>query len=278
LIPEWQRLWERPEFLPESVVCLYLVGVCVWAALVRIRSGPQPPTGTDPQARGVGIRDLAIAFLGFGLAASAVRFLFTLVLPALAATRPLDRVVARYFPVRAGVFAASMIAVIALPLQHLDTVWTGVKAIGVSAYLGPEPPGYPVAAAQFLANSELSGNLAHPARWGGYLAWKLAPRFRTATDGRVTHFGAELAREWSQGIDSPAREEIFARRGVDLVVVPTEMLPSFRNDQPYEVLYRDPQQLAVVLLRTEDGAHSAENVRLLKDAEKQKAIRRALGK
>jgi hypothetical protein len=158
---------------------------------------------------------------------------------------------------------AALAAIIGFPAAHLADVAAGLRAAGAS-FLGPEPPGFPVDAAEFLAASELAGNLAHPARWGGYLAWKLPPRFKTATDGRVTHFGPELAREWSLGIDSPAREEIFAKRGIDLVVVPREMLPSFLDAQPYAPIGRD-DPFAVVLLCLE-GPHAVENKRVLKEA------------
>jgi hypothetical protein len=281
LIPEWQRLWERPfaEFGPEWAVVLGLLVLCAWAVVARTRGrslrgrharsiardalGPPASAGFEA---GFEVREAARALLGLALAASAVRFLFALVMPALWAIRVIDPVVAPRALLRTGVFAIALAATVAFPIARLADVGRGLRAAGGS-FLGPEPPGFPKAAAEFLAASELSGNLAHSARWGGYLAWKLRPRFKTATDGRVTHFGADLAREWSDGIDSPAREEIFAKRGIDLVVVPRHLLATFLDDQPYEVIHADP--LAAVLLRLE-GPNQAENVRILQAAAKKK--------
>jgi hypothetical protein len=264
LIPEWQRIWERPlaEFGPEWAVVGGVALLLAAALAVRMRAGS--PTPAAPP--GAEAREGARAIMGVALAASAVRFLFALVLPALWATRILDRVVAPRPALRALALAGAVALIVVFPIGQLREAAAGLRAAGAS-WLGAEPPGYPVGAAEFLARSELSGNLGHPARWGGYLAWKLRPRFKTATDGRVTHFGADLAREWSVGVDSPAREEIFARRGIDLVVVPREMLPTFLDSQPYEPLYAD--DLAVVLLRLE-GPHAEENVALLKAAAKER--------
>jgi hypothetical protein len=163
---------------------------------------------------------------------------------------------------RALAAAAAVAALAALPFDHLATTWAGMRAAGAS-FLGAEPPGYPAGAAQFLEASELRGNLAHPARWGGYLAWKLDRRFKTATDGRVTHFGPELAREWSRDVDSPARDDVFERRGIDLLVLPAEMYPALRYDDRYEPLHVDP--LAVVLLRPA-GPHGPDNVAAIRRA------------
>jgi hypothetical protein len=247
LIPEWQRLWERPfaEFAPEWVVVAGVVALCGIATVFRTRG--QLPT----------------AILGFVLAASAVRFLFALILPVLWALSARWRMRPA---AQALVIVAGLALLVFFPLEHLRQTSAGLKAAGLS-YLGPDPPKFPLEAARWLARSGLTGNLAHPAGWGGYLAYHLAPRFKTATDGRITHFGADLGLEWSKGIDGPNRESIFARRGIDLVVIPASMLAEFHKDQPYEPIYGD--SFAMVLIRSE-GPNYAENAQILKAAAKRR--------
>ena len=240
-----------------------LVMLCGAAAIaVRRQSGPPALAGTDRRL------DALRGLLGIALAASAVRFLFALVLPALWAVSILDRVSVRRAQLRVACVLASVAVLVFFPAAHLRAVSAGVRASGWG-YLGADSPSFPSEAAAYLASSGLTGNLAHSASWGGYLGWKLSPRFKTATDGRVTHFGPDLAREWSEGIDSPAREEIFARRGIDLVVIPRPMLSKFRDDQPYQAIHGGPDSFAIVLLRL-GGPHDAENRLVLKEAAKRR--------
>jgi hypothetical protein len=261
LIPEWQRLWERP--FAELRAEWWIAGgvaLLVAAALAARLRGVRRAGATD--APGEDVREAARGILGGALAASAVRFLFALVLPALWGVRALAPIVERRRGLAAAASLASLAAFAALPLPHVAGVVEGVRHAG-AGFLGAEPPGFPVEAAGFLRASGLSGNLAHPARWGGYLAWKLDGRFKTATDGRVTHFGPTVAREWSEGVDSATREEIFERRGIDLLVIPAEMFPPLRHDVRYQPLHVDP--LAVVLLRV-DGPGAAANVATIQRA------------
>jgi hypothetical protein len=277
LIPEWQRLWERPfaEFWPEWGVVLGILAACVAAILVGLRPGAPPPQlalraswGPRPAPRPAAC--LLRAVFGLLLAASAVRFLFALFLPVLWAVLVLDRVRVRRAQLCAAAWVASVLLFLAFPGAHLKRVADGLRVAGWGL-LGADPPAFPLEAATYLAGSALTGNLAHPASWGGYLAWKLAPRFRTATDGRVTHFGAEIAREWSEGVSSPSREEIFARRGIDLIVVPRTALSSFRDDQPYTPIYGD--SFASILLCL-NGPHAAENRAVLKEQLKEELQRK----
>lgn len=57
---------------------------------------------------------------------------------------------------------------------------------------GPDTPGYPCAAADFVSKlpgsipqSSAGGRIINDFNWGGYLAWRLGPRYRVFMDGRT---------------------------------------------------------------------------------------------
>jgi len=57
------------------------------------------------------------------------------------------------------------------------------------------PGRFPEAGAQWLAETRLPGNLINPYRWGGYLAFQLAPHYKVWIDSRGDLYGAERLRE-----------------------------------------------------------------------------------
>src|SRR5438067_10367028 len=67
---------------------------------------------------------------------------------------------------------------LALPDNHRAESWLNRR--------GPDLPGYPTAAAEFVdANVHRStGRLINEFDWGGYLAWKL-PAYQVPLDGRT---------------------------------------------------------------------------------------------
>ena len=56
--------------------------------------------------------------------------------------------------------------------------------------MGPGTPGYPCDAAEFVANriEPRTGRVLNEFTWGGYLEWRLGPRFQTLMDGRTQLF------------------------------------------------------------------------------------------
>jgi hypothetical protein len=175
--------------------------------------------------------------LGFGyLALSYVRnlTLFALVVygPACVAV---ERLLAR-FP-RLRLAAPASLAVAAAILVAAPTWGAG------------EAPGrYPAATAEFILRHQPPGRLFNQLHTGGYLAWRLLPRYEVAIDGR-NYYGvnaplryvdsvSELQDDWQQQLD---------RFGVTLVATPGVRLGSGRLIPLAAELEADPRwELAVV--------------------------------
>ncbi len=70
----------------------------------------------------------------------------------------------------------------------------------------------PVKAAAFIEEASLPPNLYHPYEWGGYLAWRLYPKYGVFIDGRAIGPRAEYAEVFSAG---PRWKEILDKYGVN---------------------------------------------------------------
>jgi hypothetical protein len=85
------------------------------------------------------------------------------------------------------------------------------------------PGRFPIAAADWLAGRALPPRILNPYRWGGYLAWKLAPRYQVSIDSRGDLHGAvrlaedELLYRMPPGGEA-AVEQLVARDDPDVVV------------------------------------------------------------
>jgi hypothetical protein len=55
---------------------------------------------------------------------------------------------------------------------------------------------FPVSAAQFIVDSELSGNMYNLYQWGGYLIWRLYPEHKVFIDGRADVYGDAFIEEY----------------------------------------------------------------------------------
>ncbi len=86
---------------------------------------------------------------------------------------------------------------------------------------GPEAPGYPAESADFvLANvSPEYGRIINEFTWGGYLEWRLHPRFRTLLDGRTQVFPAELWQMSYLGTEAD-HQRLVERANADVAIIP----------------------------------------------------------
>lgn len=88
---------------------------------------------------------------------------------------------------------------------------------------GPETPGYPCAAADFVENrlQPATGRLINEFSWGGYLEWRLGDRYQTLLDGRTQLFSPDF---WTcTCLGSPAdREHFLAQMYADAAVLPAQ--------------------------------------------------------
>ncbi|MBI2469179.1 MAG: hypothetical protein HYV62_15405 [Candidatus Rokubacteria bacterium] len=109
---------------------------------------------------------------------------------------------------------------------------------------------FPARAAAFLLANPLPGPLFNDYGWGGYLTWRLYPRYRVFIDGRVAIYAPDI-REDFLTINSarPGWREALERRGIGLVLVRarTALAALLREAPGWSVAYEDGQ--AVVFQR-----------------------------
>ena len=67
------------------------------------------------------------------------------------------------------------------------------------------------------------GRLINEFTWGGYLAWRLGPRYQTLLDGRTqTVFAEEFWRSTLLAPDDDARAAFLARVNADVAIIPVQ--------------------------------------------------------
>jgi hypothetical protein len=87
---------------------------------------------------------------------------------------------------------------------------------------GPQMPGYPTAAAAFVETRVPSrtGRLINEYTWGGYLSWRLGPRFKVLLDGRTNLFTPEFWRKVY--LSGPDEQAAFLQSiDADAAILPT---------------------------------------------------------
>jgi hypothetical protein len=112
---------------------------------------------------------------------------------------------------------------------------------------GPEVPGYPCAAADFVAVNVPAGRIINEFSWGGYLAWRLGEQYPVLLDGRTQLYSPQF---WQNAYLSDPQDArpILSSAGAKAAVVPVER-SRFRSvllDMGWTSAYRDER--AEVLL------------------------------
>lgn len=100
----------------------------------------------------------------------------------------------------------------------------------------------PVAAAMFIAQSKPAGPMFNSYNWGGYLAWELYPDYLVYVDGRTDLYGNDFLSEYLQvSLGREVWREVFARRGIRLVVVERDSLlaDALRREPDWRLTYAD---------------------------------------
>lgn len=96
----------------------------------------------------------------------------------------------------------------------------GAQARAGNLGLGLKKDFYPVAAADFVLEKQLPGNLYNAYDWGGYLMWRLYPSYRVFLDGRSTsqeHFLASTLIDEAR----PGWQQTLRRYGVGSILIRT---------------------------------------------------------
>lgn len=126
------------------------------------------------------------------------------------------------------------------------------SSVPMSAWLnrhGPDAPGYPTAAADYVDArvAPQSRRLINEFTWGGYLEWRLNGRFLTLLDGRTQVFPAQLWKATYLGNDSD-RQELVKQTGADAALIPAgkSLFRSALQSQGWQSVYKDDR--AEVLL------------------------------
>jgi len=122
----------------------------------------------------------------------------------------------------------------------------------LSAWLnrnGPDAPNYPCKAADFV-DTNISGQTRHllcDFTWGGFLEWRLGPRYQTLMDGRTQLFSPQFWRSAALG-SADQRRNFLAAIPADAAIVRAQKSPlsDALTALKWKVVYRD--QFAEVLV------------------------------
>lgn len=227
LVPEFRPLWAlgRADFMDDLdfagawvrvVVAIFLLA---WArpgkgaALSKV--GREGPTFGE-FARGI-----------IGICAALVSFRFFYML-GFAAIYAVERGGARWAQstaMRTAGLVFGALLFVFFPFRQMATFEKYAKDSGLTMSSDVFAPRFPVAAAQFLADRKLSGRLFHPPQWGGYLAYTIGDRYKTAHDGRVNVFGPKLAEELLKFNRPEVRAALIERFGIEILIVPRGWIP-----------------------------------------------------
>ncbi|MCB1002745.1 MAG: hypothetical protein KDB35_01025, partial [Acidimicrobiales bacterium] len=248
LVSEWRALWDQP-FLDatgslfgaqgrEQVLMLALLGFVLW---------------TRPRRR------LLIDLGGLALALRSVRLLSMATPVFVSALATVAR--PRRRPL---LLALAAVLLIAFPIAERWHWYRKTAARGDSPFVALYAPHYPVAAADFIADHRLEGRLFHPVRWGGYLGWRLAPRNRSAHDGRISLWGAERAAHMEDFLEPARREALRRELGFEILVLPPGLLR--REEEAalggrWLLVTADPVAAVYVDAKGEHAGHNLDRLR-----------------
>jgi len=98
------------------------------------------------------------------------------------------------------------------------------RSVELSAWVnrhGPDMPGYPCAAADFVDRSvpRPTGHLINEFSWGGYLAWRLADKYQVLLDGRTQVYPQALWQATYLGSEND-RLKFLAKVNADAALLP----------------------------------------------------------
>jgi hypothetical protein len=155
--------------------------------------------------------------------------------------------------------------------RSLNVVMVGVLfavTVGLSPWVQPlvrrVPTGSPlidgqtpVAAADHIARSGLTGHVFHPQKFGDYLIWRLYPVVPVFADGRVHLFGARVWDDYIRIINAANWDTLLARYNVETILLDqtdegeAHLLRAVRAHPDWEQVYED--RLAVLFRKRSGG-------------------------
>jgi len=109
---------------------------------------------------------------------------------------------------------------------------------------------FPKAAVEFINQRNLTQPIFNEYHWGGYVIWRLYPRYRVFMDGRADVYGDQLIEEFFRIHDGAAdwRRLLDRYRVQSVLVAPNTAIASLlREDDGWRKVFEDPQ--AVIFTR-----------------------------
>ncbi len=215
-------------------------------------------------------RRLGAAILLLGAMYESMRYIRMEALTACIVVVVAGSVLATMAPLRAWIPNARLRAIAAIAATTLFValaVMRSVSYINNHTYLARNGlasfgPGLawwlPQGAAEFIDQQNLPGNLFNSYDEGGYLVWKLGPKYRDYIDGRAIPFGPEALTHEEQllgeSLDSPEWQKEADRYNLNTIVlplagpeIPIEQLQDLCYGDKWKPVYLD--ELAIVLVR-----------------------------
>jgi hypothetical protein len=137
-------------------------------------------------------------------------------------------------------------------LAFLTFTLTRVRHV-VATQANSEARTFPSAAVSFLATNRLPGPLLNHYNWGGYLIWKLYPKYRVYIDGRTDLYGDAFMDQFAftYYISDAAWRQTLEKWQIRTAILPPDapLVAALRCQRDWREIYGDSQ--AVILLRKE---------------------------
>ncbi len=215
-----------------------------------------------PLARRVPVREFFYCLITLGLAFQSVRHISFFVVgstPLLALL--LQEAWARANAVRgrpwhwiepafrgAGILNAALVAAVAVLVLGVTAARVLPRQVDGQAMRKT----YPVAAADFIQRTDPPGRMFNQYGWGGYLVWRLYPRYPVFIYGDGALMGDAFLREYEHvEILRPDFLDILNKYQVDWVIFPSQgvVVTALRQSPEWAAVYRD-STAAIVMRRT----------------------------
>lgn len=135
--------------------------------------------------------------------------------------------------------ALTILALGALLIAAAQTALVARRLVSHRFHVVFDAAEYPVGAMRFVRSAGLSGNMAVPLDWGGYVLWYGAPEIKVSLDGRfITTYSASVV-ETNFDFFFGRSKELLERFATTLVLVPGSASDLMRGQHAWRLIYRD---------------------------------------
>jgi len=105
-----------------------------------------------------------------------------------------------------------------------------------------DPTVFPVDAVNFLEENPPEGNMFNEFNWGGYLLYRLWPRYNVFLDSQSDFYGESLMREYDQSMNAGSDwQDLLQKRQVDWMIIPVNspLATAITNNTNWKIVYND---------------------------------------